>query len=186
MKSQGVKVGLLMVLWPATLHACSCLNGGPRNALRRSTSVFLGRVISTEARRRDLFGEIRLARFKVTQPIKNTKLGRTEDVEYLVGTGGNCGLPLTPGLQLLVYAMPDSGRDVPRTDYCTGTKLQECAKPDLRALRVPVPRGARDCSIAPPKKAASSRPTDVRTWRKAGHNVFSLTEECGQPVHLAC
>lgn len=158
MKRRMLSIGLLIALCPAALHACSCSNGGPRNALRRSTTVFLGRVVSTALVRQERYGEIRLARFKVTRAIKGTKTGKTEEIEYLVDTGGNCGLALTAGLQLLVYAMPDSGADVPRTDYCAGTKLQECAERDLRALHVPVPRGARDCNPSPRIRPTLSRP----------------------------
>lgn len=163
MPGRSLAIALLIALCPAALHACLCSNGGPRNALRRSSTVFLGRVISTTLRRQEPYGEVRLARFKVTQAIKGTTTGKTEEIEYLVDTGGNCGLPLTAGLQLLVYATPDSGSVVPWTDYCAGTKLQECAEPDLRALRIPVPPGARDCSPPPVRGTGPSRSAHSRS-----------------------
>ena len=151
---------LMLATYPAAVHACSCFNAGPRNALRRSAAVFLGRVVSTTPRGQERDGEIRVAQFKVTHAIKGVDAGQTKAVEYLVDTGGNCGLPLGPGMKLLVYAMPATNGQTPWADYCTGTKLQECAAPDLRALGVAVPRGSRDCSISPPKRSPAPPPRD--------------------------
>jgi hypothetical protein len=106
-------------------------------------------------RRHEDAGDIRLARLRVTEAIKGTVAGQTTDVEYLVDTGGNCGLPLLQGMEVLVYAMPATSGKIPLTDYCAGTKLVECAEPDLRSLGAAVPRGARDCSVPLPKPRTS-------------------------------
>jgi hypothetical protein len=54
---------LLISARPHMLHACTCSNGGPRNAMRRSAAVFFGRVVSTAWRRKGPLGEIRVAVF---------------------------------------------------------------------------------------------------------------------------
>jgi hypothetical protein len=133
--------------------------------MRRAAAVFLGRVVSTAPRRQGSFGEIRVALFRVTTAIKGTKSDETREVEYLVDTGGNCGLSLARGMNLLVYAVSARTAQTLSTDSCEGTKFQECAAPDLRALGVPVPRGSRDCDPAPGRGAAPSLRDSVSRTR---------------------
>ncbi len=147
---------LLISASPSVSNACTCSNGGPRSAMRGAMAVFLGRVVSTAPRRQGSVGEIRVALFRVTSAIKGAKSEEIREVEYLVNTGGNCGLTLARGMNLLVYAISTRAGQTLSTDSCEGTKLQECAAPDLRALGVAVPRGSRDCNPAPGRGAARS------------------------------
>lgn len=158
---------LLTFALPGVARACSCFNGGARNALRRSTAVYLGEVLSTAAKRKVQFGDVRLARIRVSHAIKGVRAGDTQAVEYLVDTGGNCGLPLVRGMKVLIYATAVPGGTSLFTGYCAGTKLEECAAPDLRELGASVPRGARDCSTAPPVKPAGLPGRRTRPSRPA-------------------
>jgi hypothetical protein len=156
-------LALLTFALPRVARACSCSNGGARNALQHSTAVYLGEVLSTTAKRKEPVGDVRLARIRVSRAIKGVQPGDTQAVEYLVGTGGNCGLTLVRGMKLLVYASTTPSGDRLFTDYCAGTKLEKCAARDLRDLGVSVPRGARDCLPAPRQETepAESGPSTI-------------------------
>jgi hypothetical protein len=148
--------------WSVPASACTCSNGGPRAARARSTAVFLGRVLSVSAAplRSEPYGDVAMARFVVSQSIKGVSRNDTVMTQYLVGTGGNCGLVLKPGMRLLVYAAPAKGSGSQLwTDYCAGTKGLECAEFDLEQLEVPAPAGVGDCRPPLPK---SGRPTPSR------------------------
>ena len=147
--------------WSVPASACTCSNGGPRAARARSTAVFLGRVLSVSAAplRSEPYGEVAMARFVVTQSIKGVSLNDTVTMQYLVGTGGNCGLVLKPGMQLLVYAAPTEGSGSHLwTGYCSGTKGIECAAFDLEQLEVPAPAGVGDCRPPRPKLQRRTQP----------------------------
>ena len=154
--------GLLVLSRPA--FACSCTNGGPRIARQQSAAVFLGRVLSIAPSRTLPYGEVGVARLLVTRAIKGTAARDTVTLEYLVGTGGNCGIELKRGMRLLVYASaPQPPATELWTDYCAGTKGIECAAYDLQELGIPLPSWARDCRpsiIKRDRRAAAIGRTD--------------------------
>ena len=151
MLRQFVVILAFLALTAGRAVACTCSNGGPRNALRHSIAVFLGRVLSVSAGKRLEYGRVATARFIVTEAIKGPAVGDTAIVEYIIGDGGNCGIDVRPGQRLLVYAWPPrASGGIPVTDYCTGTKPLACAGFDLQQLGARVPSGAHDCRPSRP------------------------------------
>ena len=154
MKSLALAAAMSVVL-AAPLAACSCSNGGPRNAAAMSRQVYLGRVLAFGASRRgDTFP--RSARLLVTLPVKGAKTADTATV-WFYAEGNSCAAGFVLGLEYLVYAIPDrEGGTRLVTDSCAGTKSVNCAGYDLQTLGIVAPRRARDCRPARP--SSKSRP----------------------------
>lgn len=140
---------LVLSLAPSRVWACSCSNGGPRNALRRSAAVYLGRVVEIGKVRRTQYISYRLTRLVVTQALKGVRAADTVAVDAEIEN--SCAAELQLGREYLVYAVTDSrAGTIPVTDHCAGTTTIACAADDLRALRAPVPRRAKSCRPSRP------------------------------------
>jgi hypothetical protein len=127
-------VSLLFVLWKTHPVTCTCNSRrSPAEELRRSTAVFVGKVIHIEVPRLTGFlytsRDPMIATFQISKVWKGPATRTTDVRTQFVGT---CGCKFTEGEDYLVYANGSNQQLV--TDRCTRTKPISEAISEVAAL----------------------------------------------------
>lgn len=150
---------------PPTGLACDCFTLPIEDAFCRSTSVFVGTVISVDppfpgGDFRILDGKQRIYRFSVTERFRRPATTAVE----ITDTGTDCDAHFDVGQQYLVYGSGRSDGFVEKHHFerlvvfgCTRTNLLKLADEDLRYLRQAVTRYDSGCLFGKIER---------HTWRK--------------------
>jgi len=122
----------------APVSACMCPNlDTPRQALEKSSSVFVGKVLSIEDAHPDPDRKLRSSAdpvritFDVTKVYKGPE-GKTLNLTTETSSA-TCGYPFKVDSEYFVYANGEEGQL--STDICTKTKLLSKAQEDLEVFK---------------------------------------------------
>jgi hypothetical protein len=108
-----------LISFPGTrAYACSCVGGGAKEKLERSTVVFEGKVIKKGNTRQSQFGELREYTFDVGRAWKGVQ-SRNMTIYSYDGSEASCGFQFDKGQSYLVYSYLDKDNSL-QTNFCSG------------------------------------------------------------------
>lgn len=128
----ATSLALVVILYGAA-EACSCLQPqGPAEEMKRSSAVFVGKVISIKDRETDadVFRLLEV-RFSLSKSWKGDP--KSEQVVFTSPNSAACGYPFSEGSSYLVYANSD-GENRLVTGLCTRTRKAEYAGSEIEEL----------------------------------------------------
>lgn len=128
-------LSLILIILPFPQEkalACSCVEGGAKEKVKRSAAVFLGRVVDIGGSIKGEVGRLRKYTFEVEATWKGELNKRTTVYSY-DGEGASCGYHFKQNGSYLVYSYPGK-EGLLQTNLCSGNIAEVKAGEELLVL----------------------------------------------------